>query len=67
MFLCLEDHICNKHRQEHHRTDHQPADLPEDVGPGTVHVIKVITEAVSRSEKSLKLTQMTRDSLENRI
>lgn len=62
MLLCLEDHVCNKHRQEHQRTDHQPADLPEDVGPGAVHVIKVFTEAVSRPEKSSKLARMMRVS-----
>lgn len=55
MFLSLEDHICNKHHQEHQRTDQQPAGLPEDVGPGAVHVIKVFTEAVGRPEKTFKL------------
>lgn len=47
VFLCLDGHIGNQHPQEHQRTDHQPACLPEDVGPRPSHEINVFTEAVS--------------------
>lgn len=46
MCLCLDDHVGSEHHQEHYRTDHHPACLPEDVWLLPSHEIDVFTKTV---------------------